>query len=160
MIRVLPYVIEIAVLVYCLVDAIQSDESEVRNLSKGWWIVLIIFMPVVGGVAWLVAGRPVRARRRAVPWPSGTAGYPERERPRPLAPEDDPAFLASLRQADAEHERMLAQWEDDLKRREEQLRRDGPPAAADRPAGPDRAAGQPSDRPDAPDSGGQPSGGS
>jgi hypothetical protein len=39
---------------------------------------------------------------------------------RPLGPDDDPEFLDQLRRQDAEHERMLKQWEEDLRRREEQ----------------------------------------
>lgn len=33
--------------VYCLVEAISSRDDEVRNLSKVWWILLILF-PFVG----------------------------------------------------------------------------------------------------------------
>jgi hypothetical protein len=122
--RFLPFALELVLLVYCLIDCIQTDQSEVRNLGKGWWIVLIILFPLVGGIAWLVAGRPQRGgQRRSVPWPTTqTSGFPEYERPRPVAPDDDPEFLAQMRRSDAEQERLLKQWEDDLRRREERLR--------------------------------------
>lgn len=141
MIRLLPFVVEAVILVFCLIDAILADDSRVRNLPKWGWILLIIVIPLVGGIAWLVAGRPVNAPPRQVPWPSGTAGYPETERPahlRPKAPDDDPEFLASLKKSNSDHERMLKQWEDDLRRREEDLRNQsdaGPDATPD--AGPD-----------------------
>lgn len=135
MLRYLPFLLELIMLVYCLVDCAQTDESRVRNLPKLAWIVLIIIFPIVGGIAWLVAGRPVRTGR-AVPWPStGTAGYPEYQRPRPVAPDDDPQFLAQLNKANTEHERLLKTWEEDLKRREEQLRGSDP----GQPAQPPRA---------------------
>ena len=126
MLRFLPFVLELILLVYCLIDCIQTDEAEVRNLRKLWWILLIIFFPLVGGIAWLVAGRPKRDnRRRDVPWPSTrTAGFPEYERPRPLGPDDDPEFLRELRRGDAEQEKLLRGWEDDLRRREQAMRQD------------------------------------
>ena len=128
MIRMLPVVVELALLVYCLVDCIQSDTYRIRNLSKGVWILLIIILPLVGGIAWLVAGRPLgSSRSTGVPWPStATAGFPEYERPRRTAPDDDPEFLAGLRDSDAKHEQMLRDWEADLRARE---RRAADPAA-------------------------------
>ena len=127
MIRFLPFAIELVLLVYCLIDCIQTDESEVRSLGKGWWVLLILFFPIIGGIAWLVAGRPRSTRRRQVPWPStGTAGFPEYERPRrSVAPDDDPQFLAEMRRGNAEQEDLLRRWEEDLKRRERGL--DQPP---------------------------------
>jgi phospholipase D-like protein len=132
MIRVLPALLELALLIYCLIDCIQTPTDQVRNLAKGWWIVLILLLPLIGGIAWLVAGRPVRARG-AVPWPSTqTAGFPEYERPRqaPRGPDDDPEFLRQLRVGNAEQEELLRRWEDDLRQREQRLRRgdDEPPA--------------------------------
>ena len=130
MIRFLPVVLELALLIYCLVDCIQTHESRVRNLPKFGWIALIIIVPIVGGVSWLVAGRPrdgVPGRggfgpRMAQP---GGSGVGRRQTGRPLAPEDDPNFMRHLDRGDPEKERLLQQWEADLKRREEQLR---PPA--------------------------------
>ena len=136
--RGLPVLLELGLFVFCLIDAIQTPADEHRNLAKGLWILLIILVPIVGGIAWLVAGRPQRATARP-----GTSGFPEDERERraPLAPDDDPAFLARLRQVDREHEQTLGQWEADLRRREEELRRrevrppDEPPAWGTPPGG-------------------------
>ena len=125
MLRYLPYVVELALLVYCLIDCIQTDSVVVRNLSKTTWVFLIILVPIIGAIAWLVAGRPERAAGgRSVPWPStATAGFPEYERPRPpRGPDDDDAFLADLRGPDSEHQALLAAWEAQLREREEQLR--------------------------------------
>jgi hypothetical protein len=137
MIRILPFAVELVLLVFCLIDCIQTDQALVRNLSKGWWILLIIFFPIVGGIAWLVAGRPrAEHRRPQVPWPStGTAGFPEYERPRrQVAPDDDPEFLAEMRRGDAEQEELLRRWEDDLTRRERDLGADKPPTEETPPA--------------------------
>lgn len=133
--RHLPTIIHLVLLVYCLIECIQTDSSDVRNLPKPLWIFLIVLVPVVGPVAWLVAGRPTGAgARRSVPWPStATAGFPEYERPRPArGPDDDPDFLAGIGGRDEEHERMLGEWEAQLRAREEELRRPGaPPTSAD-----------------------------
>jgi len=137
LVRYLPVVIELALLVYCLIDCIQSDEGSVRNLPKTLWVLLIIFLPIVGSVAWLVVGRPLGAPTRSVPWPSTrTAGFPEHERPRTaMAPDDDPEFLAGLAASNSRHERMLADWEAQLREREQRLTQaaEEPLAAADMP---------------------------
>ena len=123
MLRLFPYVLELALLVYCLIDCIQTDSALVRNLPKTFWVFLIIVVPLVGSIAWLVAGRPESSsRRRQVPWPSTqTAGFPEYERPRSGSPDDDPEFLAGVRASDQKHEQMLAQWEQQLREREAKL---------------------------------------
>ena len=76
MIRYLPFLIEIALLVYCLIDCIQTDVP--RNLSKTTWVFVIILLPIVGGIAWLVAGRPERRATpgRAVAVDAGPPGSP------------------------------------------------------------------------------------
>ena len=125
MIRYLPFLLEMALLVYCLIECIQTDVP--RNLSKTTWVFVIILLPIVGGVAWLVAGRPEHRPRRNVPWPTTqTAGFPEYERPRRSAPDDDPAFLAGMRTSDDKHEQMLKDWEAQLRDRERKLEVDEP----------------------------------
>ncbi len=128
MLRFLPFAIELVLLVYCLIDCIQTDSLVVRNLSKGWWILLILFFPIIGSIAWLVAGRPESQRRSSIPWPSTrTAGFPEYERPRrAAAPDDDPQFLAEMHRADAEQQEILRKWEADLRRREGRQRESAP----------------------------------
>lgn len=125
----------LAFLVFCLLDVITSDASDIRNLPKFVWLLLVFINPI-GGIAWLIAGRPQTTGlpggvpykgNRSRPRPGGggrTAGFPERERSkRALGPDDDPEFLADLRKNAKEHENMLGSWEDDLRRREDELRR-------------------------------------
>ena len=120
MIRYLPFLIELGLLVYCLIDCIQTDVP--RNLSKTTWVFVIILVPLVGGIAWLVAGRPEYRQTRNVPWPSThTAGFPEYERPRSPSPDDDPGFLAGMRTSDDKHEQMLRDWEAQLRDRERKV---------------------------------------
>jgi len=124
-VEVLPEIVWFVLLVYGLIDCIQSPEGQVRNLPKVGWILLIVLVPVAGPIAWLVAGRPVGAGARSarVPWRStATAGFPEYERPRRFAaPDDDPAFLTGIDAPDPEHEELLRKWEAQLREREARL---------------------------------------
>jgi hypothetical protein len=127
MLRVLPELVWFGLLVFCLIDCVQTPDGDVRNLPKWGWILLMVLLPLVGSVAWLVAGRPERGAGRPAraPWPATrTAGFPEYERP-PRGPDDDPEFLRGIKRADDDHEQVLRQWEEDLRRREEQLKGDG-----------------------------------
>ncbi len=88
MARVVIFLALLAFTVYTLVDCVQSRDDRVRNLPKIAWAALILFFPVVGGLAWFIAGRPVPV----IP------PYDQR-RPRPpipRGPDDDPDFLRGL----------------------------------------------------------------
>jgi hypothetical protein len=120
--------LEIGLLIFCLIDVIQTPADEIRGLGKGLWVVLIIILPLVGGIAWIVAGRPVR-NAPGSGWRPGS-GFPESQRPRPtrapVGPDDDPDFLREMRNVNTEQEETLKRWEEDLRRREaEQRRREG-----------------------------------
>jgi hypothetical protein len=82
--RALPLVLLIALTVFAIVDAVQTPRDELPG--KGWWIVAILLLPLIGPLAWLTVGR--RARRG-----SGGAGGPGQP---PVAPDDDPDFLRGL----------------------------------------------------------------
>lgn len=97
LLRGLPVLIEVGLLIFCLIEAIQTPSNELRNLPKPLWIMFIVLVPLIGGIAWLVAGRPVAADQDT--W-AVRNDFPEYERPRPtrsIAPDDDPEFLAQLR---------------------------------------------------------------
>lgn len=131
MLRAFPLLLDLGLTIFCLIDCLQTEEIAVRNLPKVGWILLILFFPLIGPIAWLVAGRPERgpANRYA---PRYSPGFPEYERVRrPVAPDDDPEFLRELGRVNNEHERTLKRWEAELARREEELRRreQEPPAS-------------------------------
>ncbi len=103
MIRYLPVLLELALTVYCLIDAVQTDELVIRNLPKLAWIVIILLFPIVGGVAWLVAGRPTRdtwsGRTQQQRWEDHRREQEwlrAQERRRSQGPDDDPDFLKGL----------------------------------------------------------------
>ncbi len=105
----------IALWLYCIFDVIATDEVLVRSLPKMAWLFIVIILPSIGSIAWLALGRPVFAGWR----PGDTTGRATR---RVVGPEDRPDFGSS---STAEQARLEA-WEADLKRREQELRRDGP----------------------------------
>lgn len=117
MLRSLPFIIEVVLLVACLVDAVQTPSEQTRSLPRWTWILLIVLVPYAGPIAWLVAGRPRRGSAPAQPtWPTRDFAA----QPRTIAPDDDPEFLRTLKRQN-EHEAMLREWEEDLRRREEDL---------------------------------------
>lgn len=128
MFRVLPVLLVIALTLYAFFDCVTSRSDDVRWLPKGGWAIAILLMPVIGPALWFLVGRPETGRGDG--GGGGGGGEPPR---RPLAPDDDPEFLRQLQSIDEEHERMLRQWERDLRRREERLKGDEPPGRGGNP---------------------------
>ncbi|MEV0619091.1 PLD nuclease N-terminal domain-containing protein [Nonomuraea sp. NPDC050404] len=89
---------------YCLFDAITTPNELCRNLPKIFWVVIVLLFPLIGSVAWLVAGRPERSSG-AVTQPSA---FPEYDRPGRFAassPDDDEEFLRRCRERAEEQRR-------------------------------------------------------
>jgi hypothetical protein len=90
-----------ALWVFCLVDAIGSRAERVRNLPKVAWVVLVLFFPFVGSIAWLVVGRPEAAGARLASHERVQPDFPEYDRPGRAAavdPEKDADFLRQIRE--------------------------------------------------------------
>lgn len=102
-----------ALWVFCLVDAIGAPADRIRNLPKVGWILLILFFPFVGSIAWLVAGRPEDRVSRRSPYERETPHFPEYDRPGRAAatdPERDDDFLRQVRErAEAQRKAYEAQ---------------------------------------------------
>ena len=99
---------------YCLIDAIMTPPEELRSLTTLKWALLITVVPVIGAIAWLLAGRPDPSWRTAV-MPEHLAGQPRLGQQAdvwdyaatspnpPIGPDDDPGFIREL-------ERRLDGW--------------------------------------------------
>ncbi|MCG8922250.1 PLDc N-terminal domain-containing protein [Lentzea sp. CC55] len=102
-------VVMLCVTIFAVVDVVTTDEGSVRNLPKLWWLLLVLFFPVVGSIAWLVAGRPVgTGRARTGAFERGAATYPEYDRPGRFAAanaDDDQEFLRRCRERAEEQRR-------------------------------------------------------
>lgn len=123
MLRLAPFALVGILWIFCIVDVVTSREDSVRNLAKTWWLLLVLFFPFAGSVAWLVAGRPT-AERPLTRGQGAAPGFPEYERRGRFA-SDDPAkdeeFLRSVRErAEAQRARYEAQRRDEQRRREQE----------------------------------------
>ncbi|WP_433537362.1 PLD nuclease N-terminal domain-containing protein [Micromonospora sp. CA-249363] len=131
---VLLFLVQIVLAVCALISCLSAEEGQIRSLPRIVWVLIILFFPLIGSIGWFVAGREASPGARKG-WPGGV-GSPERQRPRPVAPDDDPEFLRSVQERAKQHdEELFRRWEEDLRRREDDLRRrDGePPREGDRP---------------------------
>jgi hypothetical protein len=88
--------------IYSIVDCALIERERVRGLPKAVWILVLIVLPIIGGVLWFLVGRGRKAG----------AGR------RSLAPDDDPDFLKHLSQErarrDREQEQRIRKLEADL----------------------------------------------
>lgn len=76
---ILSLVAWVVLTVFTVVFAASAKASEVRVMHKTFWLLVIIFVPVIGSLLYLTVGRPVG--------PSRTTQ---------VAPDDDPEFLRRL----------------------------------------------------------------
>lgn len=96
--------------IYAVVDCALFDRMRIRGLPRGWWIVVILFVPLIGATLWFVIGRG-RANRTST-------------RGQAVAPDDDIEFLRQLNSDAAQDER--------IRRLEQELAElDGEPEASD-----------------------------
>ncbi len=82
--RFLVVILPIIFMIYTLVDCAGTENSEIRNLPKWGWLLIIIFVGLIGSIAYWIAGRPRR---------TGNSGGRYR---RILPPDDNPDFLKNL----------------------------------------------------------------
>jgi hypothetical protein len=95
-------------MVGALVDMITIEASRVKHLPKFAWIIIVILIPLVGGILWFIIGREYQPRADR-----GSFGDPRRwAQPEPtqlqrsdLSVRDAAAELAALDREIAEHER-------------------------------------------------------
>lgn len=133
--RFLPPLLILVLWVYCLVDVITSRENGIRNLSKTIWLLLVLFFPLIGSIAWFVAGRP-REERPLTRAEGAAPAFPEYERRGRFAASDpakDEEFLRKVReraeeQRKAHEARKRAEQEREQRRTEEDGQAEPDPA--------------------------------
>ena len=96
MLRYVPALLSFALTVYCVIDAFQTDQAEIRTLPKVAWVLLVVLVPVLGPVAWLLLGRPTRRSTSRGPQRHRGDRWREQGDRRPRGPDDDPDFLKDL----------------------------------------------------------------
>jgi hypothetical protein len=75
----------LGVTIYAVIDCLRSDDAEIRALPKPLWLLVIVALPLFGGIVWIMFGH-----QPAPGWPGGG------RRLRTIGPDDDPDFLRSL----------------------------------------------------------------
>ncbi|MCX5255271.1 PLD nuclease N-terminal domain-containing protein [Streptomyces canus] len=119
MFRLLMYLIPLALTIYAFIDCLNTPEDEAKHLPKIAWVFIILLFWIVGPVAWLAAGKlrtPPANGRTPSEWHRN-------HRMEYVAPDDNPEFLNSLKADNKKDEALLKDWEADLRRREEELKR-------------------------------------
>jgi hypothetical protein len=76
-------VVDVIFTVFVTVFAASADAKAVRNLPKWVWILLCLFLSPIGGILYLIVGRPL-------------PNSDENKGTRTVAPDDDPDFLRDL----------------------------------------------------------------
>ena len=84
MLRVVGILLVLAVYIYFIIDVLRTPRTRVRTLPKAVWFLVVVIIPIVGGVLWFFLGR-VR--------PENGGFFRKRG---PVAPDDDPRFLRKL----------------------------------------------------------------
>ena len=86
MVRTLLFIFGVWLLftVFVTVFAASANKNEVRTLPKWLWILICAGVPFIGGLLYLVLGRPFGSPKQRF------------RRTKTVAPDDDPAFLRDL----------------------------------------------------------------
>ncbi|MFD7898007.1 MULTISPECIES: PLD nuclease N-terminal domain-containing protein [unclassified Streptomyces] len=121
MLRYLPFLLVLALWIYAFIDCLNTPEEEIKGLPKVVWVIIILLFGevLVGPIAWLVVGKV----RRGPADGSTPAEWHRNHRGKWTAPDDNPAFLDSLKEENKKDEALLKDWEADLRRREEEIKR-------------------------------------
>lgn len=99
---------------FCVIDVIQRREDEVRHLPKVAWLVIVLLFPLVGSIAWLLAGREPRGvgSRWSSTASTNNSPFPEYDRPGRASTGDslaDEEFLRQCRDRAEEQRRRYRQ---------------------------------------------------
>ncbi|HIW45565.1 MAG TPA: PLDc N-terminal domain-containing protein [Candidatus Yaniella excrementigallinarum] len=114
-------IVSLGVMIYALIEAFSTPSDRTRIMPKGIWIVVIILIPLIGGVLWLLFGNENAYLASTVQGFKKTTGPS-----RPSNPDDDEEFLRSLdiQRAQKRRAEELDKRERELRRREEELDED------------------------------------
>lgn len=94
MLRVLMFLVPLALSVYAFIDCISTKDEDIRHMPKPLWAILVLLFPLVGSISWIIAGKkrhPMGAGGQV-----GSAWSRGGGRQQWVAPDDNPDFLKSL----------------------------------------------------------------
>jgi len=108
-----------AVWIWAIFDVIATDEAMMRNLPKGMWLLLVLFLPTIGAVAWMAIGRPI-----GVGWRPGDSTY--RPVRRTIGPEDRADWNRTREEQRRDFEETDRRLQEERAARREELASDRP----------------------------------
>ncbi|EPR76794.1 membrane protein [Leifsonia rubra CMS 76R] len=108
-----------AMMVFVLIDIILIDETQIRNLGRIKWILVAVFLPLIGSLFWLTMGRIYAKPAWATPF----RFFSRRETPPPSEPVVTDVELARLDAEIACHQQKekILELEAELRRRRKLL---------------------------------------
>ncbi|VEI13687.1 PLD nuclease N-terminal domain-containing protein [Trueperella bialowiezensis] len=97
MARIVPIIVGVALIIYAFIDAARTDSTKMpARISKPLWLLLIAIVPVIGALIWLFFKyQHVFKSDYKVTGYSNPFSRPKKPSG-PVAPDDDPEFLARL----------------------------------------------------------------
>ena len=103
-------IVGLGLMIYSLIEALQTPRHRVRVMSKAAWLAVILLVPIIGAGLWLGFGRA-----------KSSSGGGTRAGKGPTAPDDDPEFLRQVefrrRQQQRREEEARKHAEEERKRR-------------------------------------------
>ncbi|MET8895051.1 PLD nuclease N-terminal domain-containing protein [Streptomyces albogriseolus] len=91
MLRVLMFLVPLALSVYAFIDCISTKDEDIRHMPKPLWAILVLLFPLVGSISWIIAGK-----KRQPAGAGGSVWGGSGGRRQWVAPDDNPDFLKSL----------------------------------------------------------------
>jgi len=68
-------IVTLLLVVGALADIITRQDGQVKHLPKLVWVLLVVFLPLIGSILWFVIGREYPATVRPVQPAQGVAAY-------------------------------------------------------------------------------------
>ena len=77
MLRVVLIIVLLGVYIASIIDVIRTPSADARRLPKFVWLLIVLVLPVIGGVLWWLLGRvwPTRRRRKQISSPDDDARF-------------------------------------------------------------------------------------
>ncbi len=119
----MPYLlalIPLALSIATLADIIMRGEHQVKQLSKTFWIIIVILVPLVGSILWWAIGREYETRpREAMGFgdPRRTSRYEQQAAERALSQTELEIIRLAAEIAQAEADTRIRRLEEELRRR-------------------------------------------
>ncbi|WP_194763625.1 PLDc N-terminal domain-containing protein [Microbacterium sp. UFMG61] len=124
-------ILVIVLMVGALIDIITRDDAQVRFLPKMAWVVIVILLPLIGGLLWFAIGREYSEAGLRIPRMRTAGRSSRRTTPQPAPQPSPPSDTRSTEQQIADLDREIEEWRlrAELEKRRRESESDGPAAS-------------------------------